>query len=256
MAKKWQRAKILSVLISRPLKDGKDSWLEHQPGLNWSMTIRRCPVKEGALLFATPFWSMVSREHGTRKLAGVSYLVHILAQAVNSRFRATREALLSKRLLNYMLRHGVTVEASDLWFSWSREKAPVECCVAGPWPWWWFRHFMAMRSIAWHVPRAYLDLIIGQMLPKVKEEKLWVLWYLLVANESRYLLSKAKSGLQLRIHADNRIHWWRGCGGGGASSAEHLMVITDGGIPSSCNPKVIEIFLPAQPWKIPLCTGS
>ena len=78
------------------------------------------------------------------------------------------------------------------------------------------------------------------------------------ADESRYLLSKAKEmGFKLRIHADE-IESIGGVDVAAeleSTSAEHLMVITDEGIQKLAKAKVIGNLLPATTsasWKIPM----
>ncbi len=105
----------------------------------------------------------------------------------------------------------------------------------------------------------YLDLIIEQMLPKVKEEKLAEFCDIFcekgvfTADESRYLLSKAKEmGFKLRIHADE-IESIGGVDVAAeleSTSAEHLMVITDEGIQKLAAAKVIGNLLPATTFSL------
>ena len=93
-----------------------------------------------------------SREHEfAKKLAGVSYL-DILAQGggILSTVRATREASFenlydkSKRLLDYMLRHGVTtVEAkSGYGLDWETENAS----------WMLWLHWTVIMKLIWFRP--------------------------------------------------------------------------------------------------------
>lgn len=128
-----------------------------------------------------------SREHEfAQKLAGVSYL-DILAQGggILSTVRATRAADFdtlyqkSKRLLDYMLLHGVTtVEAkSGYGLDWETEKRQLDVVAALD-----RDHTIDLGSIfmaAHAIPeeykgnsKAYLDTIVSEMLPKVKEEGL------------------------------------------------------------------------------------
>ena len=215
-----------------------------------------------------------SREHEfAKKLAGVSYL-DILAQGggILSTVRATREASFdnlykkSKRLLDYMLRHGVTtVEAkSGYGLDWETEKRQLDVVQALN-----KDHeidlvstFMAAHAVPSEYKgrsQEYLDLIIEEMLPKVKEENLAEFCDIFcekgvfTPEESRYLLSKAKDlGFKLRIHADEIVSL-----GGvdvaaelGATSAEHLMVATDEGIQKMAQSQVIGNLLPATTFSL------
>ena len=105
----------------------------------------------------------------------------------------------------------------------------------------------------------YLELIVKEMLPRVKAENLAEFCDIFcekgvfTADESRYLLSKAKEmGFKLRIHADEI----ESIGGVdvaaelGATSAEHLMVATDEGIRKMAEAKVIGNLLPATTFSL------
>ena len=215
-----------------------------------------------------------SREHEfAKKLAGVSYL-DILAQGggILSTVRATREASFdnlydkSKKLLDYMLLHGVTtVEAkSGYGLDWETEKRQLDVVGALD-----RDHqidlvstFMAAHAVPPEYKgksQEYLDLIVEQMLPQVKEEKLAEFCDIFcekgvfTAEESRYLLSKAKElGFKLRIHADEI----ESIGGVdvaaelGATSAEHLMMATDSGIAKMAAAQVIGNLLPATTFSL------
>ncbi|MBP2623978.1 imidazolonepropionase [Streptococcus oricebi] len=215
-----------------------------------------------------------SREHEfAKKLAGVSYL-DILAQGggILSTVRATREASFenlyskSKKLLDYMLLHGVTtVEAkSGYGLDWETEKRQLDVVAALD-----KDHQLDLVStfMAAHATppeykgrnQDYLDLIVEEMLPKVKEEKLAEFCDIFCEQgvfspeESRYLLSKAKElGFKLRIHADEIVSL-----GGvdvaaelGATSAEHLMMATDSGIAKMAQAQVIGNLLPATTFSL------
>ncbi|KXT74376.1 Imidazolonepropionase [Streptococcus sp. DD10] len=215
-----------------------------------------------------------SREHEfAKKLAGVSYL-DILAQGggILSTVRATRASDFttlydkSKRLLDYMLQHGVTtVEAkSGYGLDWETEHRQLEVVkklnqdheidlVST---------FMAAHAIPEEYKgrsQAYLDVIVKDMLPRVKAENLAEFCDIFcekgvfTAEESRYLLSKAKElGYKLRIHADEIAS----IGGVDvaaeleATSAEHLMMITDEGIEKLAKAKVIGNLLPATTFSL------
>ncbi|HHJ8033557.1 imidazolonepropionase [Streptococcus pyogenes] len=215
-----------------------------------------------------------SREHEfAKKLAGVSYL-DILAQGggILSTVRATRSASFdnlyqkSKRLLDYMLLHGVTtVEAkSGYGLDWETEKRQLDVVAAleKDHPIDLVSTFMAAHAIPEEYkgnPKAYLDVIIKDMLPVVKEENLaefcdiFCEKNVFTADESRYLLSKAKEmGFKLRIHADEIAS----IGGVdvaaelSAVSAEHLMMITDDGIAKLIGAGVIGNLLPATTFSL------
>lgn len=215
-----------------------------------------------------------SREHEfAQKLAGVPYL-DILAQGggILSTVRATRAASFdnlyqkSKRLLDYMLLHGVTtVEAkSGYGLDWETEKRQLDVVAAleKDHPIDLVSTFMAAHAIPEEYKgnaKAYLDEIVEQMLPEVKKENLaefcdiFCEKNVFTAEESRYLLSKAKElGFQLRIHADEIAS----IGGVdvaaelGAISAEHLMMATDEGIAKMSQAGVIGNLLPATTFSL------
>ena len=215
-----------------------------------------------------------SREHEfAKKLAGVSYL-DILAQGggIHSTVRATRASDFdslyqkSKRLLDYMLQHGVTtVEAkSGYGLDWETEKRQLKVVEALN-----QNHTIELVStfMAAHaVPKEYagrgkdyLQLIVDEMLPKVKEENLAEFCDIFcekgvfTAEESAYLLGKAKElGFLLRIHADE-IESIGGVDVAAdlkARSAEHLMMATDEGIAKMAEAQVIGNLLPATTFSL------
>lgn len=215
-----------------------------------------------------------SREHEfAQKLVGVPYL-DILAQGggILSTVRATRAASFdnlyqkSKRLLDYMLLHGVTtVEAkSGYGLDWETEKRQLDVVAAleKDHPIDLVSTFMAAHAIPEEYKgnaKTYLDEIVEQMLPEVKKENLaefcdiFCEKNVFTAEESRYLLSKAKElGFQLRIHADEIAS----IGGVdvaaelGAISAEHLMMATDEGIAKMSQAGVIGNLLPATTFSL------
>lgn len=215
-----------------------------------------------------------SREHEfAQKLAGVPYL-DILAQGggILSTVRATRAASFdnlyqkSKRLLDYMLLHGVTtVEAkSGYGLDWETEKRQLDVVAAleKDHPIDLVSTFMAAHAIPEEYKgnaKAYLDEIVEQMLPEVKKENLaefcdiFCEKNVFTAEESRYLLSKAKElGFKLRIHADEIAS----IGGVdvaaelSAISAEHLMMATDEGIAKMSQAGVIGNLLPATTFSL------
>ncbi|VTS13045.1 imidazolonepropionase [Streptococcus pseudoporcinus] len=215
-----------------------------------------------------------SREHEfAQKLNGVPYL-DILAQGggilstVTSTRKASFEELYnkSKRLLDYMLLHGVTsLEAkSGYGLEWETEKRQLEVVKALN-----KQHqidlvstFMAAHAIPKEYKNRsndYLKLIVETMLPIVKADNLAEFCDIFcekgvfTAEESAYLLSKAKAlGFQLRIHADEIV----AIGGVdvaadlNATSAEHLMMITDAGIEKLAKANVIGNLLPATTFSL------
>ncbi|WP_124057339.1 imidazolonepropionase [Vaginisenegalia massiliensis] len=215
-----------------------------------------------------------SREHEfAKKLNGVSYL-DILREGggILSTVRATRKSDFdtlykkSDRLLDYMLSHGVTtVEAkSGYGLDWETELKQLEVVkklnedskvdlVST---------FMAAHAVPPEYKgrsKEYLDLIINEMLPKVKEADLaefcdiFCETGVFTAEESEYLLSAAKElGFKLRIHADEidsiggvnvaaKLH---------TTSAEHLMKATDEGIKLMSENGVIGNLLPATTFSL------
>ncbi|MGP6452087.1 imidazolonepropionase [Streptococcus dysgalactiae subsp. equisimilis] len=215
-----------------------------------------------------------SREHEfAQKLAGVPYL-DILAQGggILSTVRATRAASFdnlyqkSKRLLDYMLLHGVTtVEAkSGYGLDWETEKRQLDVVAAleKDHPIDLVSTFMAAHAIPEEYKgnaKAYLDEIVEQMLPEVKKENLaefcdiFCEKNVFTAEESRYLLSKAKElGFKLRIHADeiSSIGGVDVAAELGAISAEHLMMATDEGIAKMSQAGVIGNLLPATTFSL------
>ncbi len=215
-----------------------------------------------------------SREHEfAKKLAGVSYL-DILAQGggILSTVKATREATFdtlyqkSKKLLDYMLLHGATtVEAkSGYGLNWETEKRQLDVVAAldKDHPIDLVSTFMAAHAIPEEYKgnsQDYLDHIVEEMLPAVKERNLaefcdiFCEKNVFTAEEAHYLLSKAKAmGFKLRIHADEIAS----IGGVdvaaelGATSAEHLMMATDEGISKMSEAKVIGNLLPATTFSL------
>lgn len=102
-------------------------------------------------------------------------------------------------------------------------------------------------------PDRYLDLVIGEMLPRVVEEKLACYCDVFCeegvfsVEQSRRLLEAArKAGLQLKLHADEIVP----LGGAelaaemGAVSADHLLVVSDRGIEKMAEAGVIAVLLP------------
>ena len=215
-----------------------------------------------------------SRENEfAKKLNGVSYL-DILKEGggILSTVRSTKAASFdtlynkSKRLLNQMLAHGVTtVEAkSGYGLDWETEKRQLEVVRE-------LNHthsvdlvstFMAAHAIPPEFNGdgdAFIELIIEEMLPKVKEDNLAEFCDIFCetgvfnAKQSHRLLSAAKElGFKLRIHADEidsiggvdvaaELH---------SVSAEHLMAATDEGIRKMSESNVIGNLLPGTTFSL------
>ncbi|MBS4750805.1 imidazolonepropionase [Carnobacteriaceae bacterium zg-ZUI78] len=215
-----------------------------------------------------------SRENEfAQKLAGVSYL-DILKNGggILSTVRATRsssENVLyekSKHLLDQMLVHGVTtVEAkSGYGLDWETEHKQLKVVKVLE-----ENHvidlvstFMGAHAIPEEYkanPDAFVDLIIEEMLPKVKEEQLaefcdiFCETGVFTPEQSYRLLNAAKVlGFKLRIHADEIDS----IGGVDVASqletvsAEHLMKITDEGIEKLRDSHVIGNLLPATTFSL------
>ncbi|MBS4761289.1 imidazolonepropionase [Carnobacteriaceae bacterium zg-ZUI252] len=215
-----------------------------------------------------------SREHEfSQKLNGVSYLDILKAGGgILSSVRATRESSFetlydkSERLLDYMLSHGVTaVEAkSGYGLNWETEKKQLEVVKAlnENHPIELVSTFMAAHAVPQEYkenPKVFLDQIINDMLPLVKQDNLaefcdiFCEQNVFTAEESEYLLSHAKDmGFKLRIHADEI----KTIGGVDVAaklqttSAEHLMKITDDGIAQLAKSGVIGNLLPATTFSL------
>lgn len=214
-----------------------------------------------------------SREHEfSKKLNGMSYL-DILAEGggILSTLKATRESSFetlydkSKDLLEQMMIHGVTtVEAkSGYGLNWETEKRQLEVVkkLNEDLPVDLVSTFMAAHVIPPEYkenPDPLIDNIIT-MLPKVKEENLAEFVDVFcdagvyTAEQSKRLLEAAKKeGFALRIHADEI----ESIGGSavaaelGATSAEHLMVITDEDIQKLADAHVIGNLLPATTFSL------
>lgn len=215
-----------------------------------------------------------SRENEfAKKLNGVSYLDILKAGGgILSSVRATREASKetliekSKKLLHYMLEHGVTaVEAkSGYGLEWETEKKQLEVVkiLNDEQPIELVSTFMAAHAVPQQYkenPKEFLDIIINDMLPVVKSENLaefcdiFCEKNVFTAEESEYLLSKAKEmGFKLRIHADEI----ESIGGVDVAaklqtiSAEHLMKATDEGIEKMSKSGVIGNLLPGTTFSL------
>lgn len=214
-----------------------------------------------------------SREHEfSKKLNGMSYL-DILAEGggILSTLKATRESSFdelydkSKKLLEQMMIHGVTtVEAkSGYGLNWETEKRQLEVVkkLNEDLPVDLVSTFMAAHVIPPEYKENADPLIddIITMLPKVKEEKLAEFVDVFcdagvysAAQSKRLLEAAKKEGFSLRIHADEI----ESIGGSavaaevGATSAEHLMVITDEDIQKLADAHVIGNLLPATTFSL------
>lgn len=215
-----------------------------------------------------------SRENEfAQKLNGVSYLDILNAGGgILSSVRATRQASFdelyekSHRLLQYMLKHGVTaVEAkSGYGLDWETERKQLEVVKAlnDKHPIELVSTFMAAHAVPQEYKgrsQEFLDSIVQDMLPKVKAENLaefcdiFCEKNVFTAEESRYLLSQAKAlGFKLRIHADEI----ESIGGVDVAaelqtvSAEHLMKATDEGIAKMSQAGVIGNLLPGTTFSL------
>lgn len=214
-----------------------------------------------------------SREHEfAMKLNGMSYLDILAAGGgILSTLKATREAGReelydkSEKLLKQMVIHGVTtVEAkSGYGLDWETEKRMMEVVrdLDRSLPVDLVSTFMAAHVIPPEYedkPEVLMDQIIA-MLPRVKEQHLAEFVDVFCdqgvysAEESRRLLEAAKDlGFGLRIHADEIAS----IGGSavaaevGATSAEHLMMITDEDIQKLAKAEVIGNLLPATTFSL------
>lgn len=208
-----------------------------------------------------------------KKLNGVSYL-DILKEGggILSTVRSTRAANFevlyhkTERLLDKMLVHGVTtVEAkSGYGLDWETEKRQLEVAkeLNKAHPIELISTFMAAHAIPEGYkenPDAFIELIIEEMLPLVKEEELaefcdiFCETGVFTAAQSRRLLSAAKElGFKLRIHADEIDS----IGGVDVAaelqvlSAEHLMAATDDGIRKMSEANVIGNLLPGTTFSL------
>lgn len=215
-----------------------------------------------------------SRENEfSKKLNGVSYL-DILAEGggILSTVNSTREASFdelyrkSAHLLDEMIIHGVTtVEAkSGYGLDWETEKRQLNVVkeLGDDHDIDLVSTFMGAHAIPTEFkgrPDEFIELIIEEMLPKIKEESLaefcdiFCEKNVFTAEQSYRLLSAAKEmGFKLRIHADEIASI------GGAKvaadlhtvSAEHLMVITDEDIDRLSEAQVIGNLLPGTTFSL------
>lgn len=214
-----------------------------------------------------------SREHEfSKKLNGMSYL-EILEEGggILSTMKATQEAdfdtlyAKSEKLVKTMLIHGVTtIEAkSGYGLTWPHEKKQMEVVrkLNDHLPVDLVSTFMAAHVIPPEYKGredALMDQIIA-MLPKVKEEKLaefvdvFCEKDVYTAAQAKRLLEAAQAlGFSTRIHADEIAS----IGGSavaaeiGATSAEHLMMVTDEDIQKMADAGVIGNLLPGTTFSL------
>lgn len=215
-----------------------------------------------------------SRENEfSKKLKGVSYL-DILKEGggILSTVRSTREASFdtlfekANRLLNQMLVHGVTtVEAkSGYGLDWQTEKRQLEVVkkLNNTHQVDLVSTFMAAHAIPPEFNGngdAFIDVIIDEMLPQVKDDNLaefcdiFCETGVFTAEQSRRLLTAAKElGFKLRIHADeiDSIGGVDIAAELEAVSAEHLMAATDEGIKKMSEANVIGNLLPGTTFSL------
>lgn len=214
-----------------------------------------------------------SREHEfSKKLNGMTYL-EILEEGggILSTMKATQEAEFdtlyakSEKLVKTMLIHGVTtIEAkSGYGLTWPHEKKQMEVVrkLNDHLPVDLVSTFMAAHVIPPEYKGredALMDQIIA-MLPKVKEEKLaefvdvFCEKDVYTAAQAKRLLEAAQAlGFSTRIHADEIAS----IGGSavaaeiGATSAEHLMMVTDEDIQKMADAGVIGNLLPGTTFSL------
>lgn len=214
-----------------------------------------------------------SREHEfSKKLNGMSYL-EILEEGggILSTMKATQEAdfdtlyAKSEKLVKTMLIHGVTtIEAkSGYGLTWPHEKKQMEVVrkLNDHLPVDLVSTFMAAHVIPPEYKGredALMDQIIA-MLPKVKEEKLaefvdvFCEKDVYTAAQAKRLLEAAQAlGFSTRIHADEIAS----IGGSavaaeiGATSSEHLMMVTDEDIQKMADAGVIGNLLPGTTFSL------
>lgn len=215
-----------------------------------------------------------SRENEfAKKLNGVSYL-DILKEGggILSTVRATQQSSFetlyekTEQLLKKMLVHGVTtVEAKSgygLNFETEKRQMQVVQELTHNQPIDLVSTFMAAHAIPENYrddSDGFIDLIIDEMLPKVKAEQLaefcdiFCETGVFTAEQSFRLLAAAKKqGFKLKIHADeiDSIGGVDVAADLGALSAEHLMVATDEGIEKLAEANVIGNLLPGTTFSL------
>ncbi|BFT75533.1 imidazolonepropionase [Paenibacillus sp. P36] len=217
-----------------------------------------------------------SREHELAlKRSGVPYL-DILAQGggilhtVRSTRAASEQELYEKarRSLNEMLLNGVTTVEAKSGYGLSLEAELKQLRVA--------KRLDASHAVdvvstfmgAHAVPEeykgrreAFVDAIVGDMLPKVAEEGLAEFCDVFCEDgvfsveESRRILTAAQRlGLRAKIHADEIVPLGGAelAGEVGAISAEHLLAATDKGLAALAESGVIPVLLPGTSFNLGL----
>lgn len=207
------------------------------------------------------------------KLNGVSYL-DILASGggILSTVKATREASKTelkskaKKSLDTMLLHGTTtVEGkSGYGLDWENEKKQLEVAkeLDSDHPVDVISTFMGAHAVPIEFkenPQEYIDLLINNMLPKVKELELAEFCDVFCEEgvfsvvQSKNILNEAKKlGFKVKLHADEIVSL------GGAElgaeveaiSAEHLMAASKKGIEMMAEAKTIANILPGTTFSL------
>ena len=206
------------------------------------------------------------------KIAGVPYLEILAAgggilSSLTATRKATHQDLIDKTLrsLKYMLELGVTTVEAKSGYGLNLEdevkQMEVTKILGYLQPVSLVSTFMAAHATPpeyKHDKEAYVQEVI-KMLPIVKERGLAEFCDIFCedqvfsVDESRRILSAAKElGYKLKIHADEIVSL-----GGvelaaeiGATSAEHLMKITDDGIKALANSNIIADLLPATSFNL------
>jgi imidazolonepropionase len=215
-----------------------------------------------------------SREHEyPLKLKGVSYL-EILARGggILSTVRATRSATeeelyeKAKKSLDLLLLFGATTVEAKSGYGLSLEHELKQLRVARrlneTHPVEVVSTFMGAHAVPEeYIGRSgeYVDLVIEEMLPVVKNENLaefcdvFCEHGVFSVEESRRILSRAKEmGFGLKIHADE-IEPLGGAelaGELGCISAEHLLAVSDAGLKAMKQAGVIAVCLPATSFNL------
>jgi imidazolonepropionase len=179
---------------------------------------------------------------------------------------ATREELISLGIerLSTMLLHGTTTVEAKSGYGLDLETELKQLAV--------LRHldkihpidivptFMGAHEIAPEYrdrKREYIDFLIGKAIPEVRRKRLAEFFDVFCEegvfslNDTRQLVRAAKkSGFKIRIHADEfaPLNGARLAAEEGASSADHLMAITEGGIQSLARSRTVATLLPAVPF--------
>lgn len=215
-----------------------------------------------------------SRENEfSMKLNGVSYLDILAAGGgILSTVRATRAASeeelyeKAKKSLDTMLIHGTTTVEAKSGYGLDTENELKQLRVAKQ------LHenhavdlvstFMGAHAVPTEYkenPEAFVDLLVGEMIPKVAEEKLAEFCDVFcehgvfsVEQTERILNTAKEQGFKIKIHADEIVS----LGGAelsarvGAHSAEHLMAASEEGITQMAESHVIANLLPGTTFSL------